>query len=200
MDSKILVVTGATGFQGRSVIKWFQAHFPSWSLRGLTRNPLSDSTVALGDTGVEVVRADFDDIESLKAAFAGADYIFAYTDFASIMKGPQVMGRFINGELEGSLGIESCNIELHHGKNIADAAASVPGLQRLVWSALPHVKRLSGSKYSKVYHFDAKAEIFDYMLSLEALQGKVSAAHMGAFMTNAINGLELFTIQNVSPN
>lgn len=38
------------------------------------------------------------------------------------------------------------------------------------------------------------------MLSLEALHGKVSAAHMGAFMTNAINGLELFEVREVSLN
>lgn len=39
-----------------------------------------------------------------------------------------------------------------------------------------------------------------YMLSLEALHGKVNAAHMGAFMTNAINGLELFEAREVSLN
>ncbi|KAM0718230.1 hypothetical protein Q7P37_006562 [Cladosporium fusiforme] len=195
--SKLLVVTGATGFQGRSVINWFQQNWPSWTIRGLTRNPASENAVKLAKDGVEIAQADFDNVESLKDGFAGADYIFAYTDFASIMKGPKVMGKFKAGELTGSLGIESSKIEFEHGKNIADAAASVLGLKRLVWSALPHVKRLSNGRYSQVYHFDAKAEVFEYMLGLEALQGKVSAAHMGAFMTNAINKLELFAIEKV---
>ena len=59
------------------------------------------------------------------------------------------------------------------------------------------MKRASNGKYTQVYHFDAKAEAFEYMLEIEALQGKVSAAHMGAFVTNAITGLEMWTLNKV---
>lgn len=135
MDSKVLVVTGATGFQGRSFIGWFQELFPAWSIRGLTRAPLSGNAMALKSTGVDTVKADFDDLDSLKAGFAGADYIFAFTDFASIMRGPQVMGKFQKGELDVTPGVGSSKIEFQHGKHIAEAAATVPSLQRLVWSA-----------------------------------------------------------------
>jgi hypothetical protein len=195
--SKLLVVVGATGAQGRAVINYFQQHEPSWRIRGLTRTSQSKAALALASSGVEIVEANLNDVESLKSAFAGANFIFAYTDFAGIVKGPEVIGKFKAGKLAAPIGAESYKIEFQQGKNITEAAAAVPGLERLVWSALPHVKRLSGGKYTQVYHFDAKAEIFEYMLGVRELEGKVSAAHMGAFMTNAITGLDLFKLRKV---
>jgi hypothetical protein len=195
--ANLLVVVGATGAQGRAVINHFQQHESSWHIRGLTRTPRSKQAIALTRTGVEIVEANLNDLESLISAFAGANFIFAYTDFAGIVKGPEVMGRFQAGELAAPIGAESYKIELQQGKNIAEAAATVSELERLVWSALPHVKRLSKGKYPQVFHFDAKAEVFEYMLGVGALKGKVSAAHMSAFVTNAITGLDLFKLRKV---
>lgn len=195
--SKLLVVGGATGAQGRATIKYFQQHEPSWHIRGLTRTPKSDAALALADSGVEIAAADLNDVDSLKSAFKGANYIFAYTDFSGIVRGPEVMGKFQAGELAPPIGSESYRIELQQGKNIADAAATVTELERLVYSALPGVKQLSGGKYLQVFHFDAKAEAFEYMLGLPELEGKVSAVHMSAFVTNAVNGLDLFKLWKV---
>ena len=195
--SKILVVVGATGAQGRAIINYFQQHEPSWRIRGLTRTSQSKAALSLANSGVEVVEANLNDVESLKSAFKDADFIFAYTDFSGIVRGPEVMGKFEAGELAPPIGAESYRIELQQGKNIADAAATVPELSRLVWSALPGVKQLSGGKYTQVFHFDAKAEAFEYMLGVQALKGKASAVHMGAFVTNAINGLDLFKLRKV---
>jgi hypothetical protein len=195
--SKTLVVVGATGAQGRAVIKYFQQHEPSWHIRGLTRTPQSKAALAFADSGIDIVEANLNDIESLKTTFKGADYIFAYTDFSGIVRGPEVMGKFQAGELTAPIGSESYKIELQQGKNIADAAASVPELDRLVYSALPGVKQLSGGKFLQVFHFDAKAEAFEYMLAIPALKGKASAVHLGAFFTNAVNGLDLFKLWKV---
>jgi NAD(P)-dependent dehydrogenase (short-subunit alcohol dehydrogenase family) len=195
--SKTLVVVGAAGSQGRAVVNYFQSQEPSWSIRGLTRNPASDAAVKIANSGIDIVKANLNDVESLKAAFKGANYIFAYTDFAGIIGSPEVMGKFQAGELEVTVGMAAYKIELQQGKNIADAAASVPELERLVWSALPGVKRLSKGKYEKVYHFDAKADAFDYMLGVKTLQDKASAVHLGAFMTNAVSGLDLFKLLKV---
>jgi hypothetical protein len=195
--SKLLVVGGATGTQGRAAIKYFQQHEPSWRIRGLTRTPQSDAALALADSGVEIAAAELNDVESLKLAFKGANYIFAYTDFSGIVRGPEVMGKFQAGELAAPIGSESYRIELQQGKNIADAAMTVPELERLVYSALPSVKQLSGGKYLQVFHFDGKAEAFEYMLGLPELEGKVSAVHMTAFMANAVNGVDLFKLRKV---
>jgi len=195
--SKLLVIVGATGSQGRAAITYFEQHEPSWRIRGLTRTSQSKAALSLANSGVEVVEANLNDVESLKSAFKDADFIFAYTDFSGIVRGPEVMGKFEAGELAPPIGAESYRIELQQGKNIADAAATVPELSRLVWSALPGVKQLSGGKYTQVFHFDAKAEAFEYMLGVQALKGKASAVHMGAFVTNAINGLDLFKLRKV---
>ena len=130
--SKLLVIVGATGAQGHAAIKYFQRHETSWHIRGLTRTPQSDAALALAGSGVEIAAADLNDVESLKLAFKGANYIFTYTDFSGIVRGPEVMGKLKAGELAAPIGTESYKIELQQSKNIAVAAATVPELERLV--------------------------------------------------------------------
>lgn len=78
----LLVVLGATGNQGGSVISHFLAQSPqTYRLRGLTRNTSSASAQALTAKGVEMIAADVDDFSSLRRAFDGAEAIFAVTDF-----------------------------------------------------------------------------------------------------------------------
>jgi len=196
--SRLLIVVGATGLQGRSVIDWFQRHEPSWKIRGMTRNPASEGAVALASSGVEIVTADLNDIKYLEAAFKGANYIFAYTGFGGIVSGPEVMGRFKAGRLAAPVGAESYKIEVQHGRNVADAAATVPGLKRLVWSAMADTKKWSKGRYTQVFHFDAKAAVTEYMLSLKALEGKVSMVQPGTFMNNIAKGLEMFALRMVN--
>lgn len=196
--SKLLVVVGATGYQGSSVVDWFQRNEPSWKIRGLTRNPSSDAAVALANSGVEIVKADLNDIESLKSAFKGANYIFAYTDFGGIVNGPDVMGKFKAGQLAAPVGAESYKIETQQGRNVADAAATVSELERLVWSSLADVKKWSKGKYSQVFHFDAKAVVTEYMLKMKALEGRVSMVQLGAFVNNLAKSREMFGFQMVS--
>jgi hypothetical protein len=196
--SKLLVVVGATGFQGQSVITWFQQHERTWRIRGLTRNRSSSSAQKLAECGAEMVHADLNDLTSLKSTFAGANHIFAYTDFAGITKSPAVLGKFQAGELKPPVVAESYKIEVQRGKNIAEAAARISDLERLVWSSVAAVKKRSHGKYSRVYHFDRKAAVTDHMFSVEALEGKVSVVVMGAFVTNVREGLELFGIKLVS--
>ncbi|KAI7544151.1 hypothetical protein KC331_g6976 [Hortaea werneckii] len=196
--SKLLVVVGATGQQGRSVIQWFQQNDPSIRIRGLTRTPTSDAAASLASTGVDVVQADLNDFKSLQIGFKGANYIFAYTDTASIIRDSTSTGKSNSvGSHEDSTTPplpppEFYSIEVQQGKNIADAAAEVPQLERLVWSSLPNVKRWSGGKYDQVFHFDAKAAVAEYVLGKEELERKVSYVLMGTFLTNVVKGTEIF--------
>lgn len=196
--SKLLVIVGATGTQGRAVVNFFQTREPTWNIRGLTRDPTSSTAVELSSTGVQLVKADLDDIISLRSAFQDANYIYAYTDFGGITKGPRVMGRFLAGEISAPVGKESFNIEVQHGKNIADAASEIPTLERLIWSSGPGVSKLTEGKYSHVYNFDSKAAVMEYMLSLQNLHSKVSGIQLGVFVENFIQGLDLFQIDVVS--
>ena len=76
----ILTISSTNNNQGGSVAQTF-LHLPGWKVRGISRNPASSAAKSLTQAGVEVVRADLDDKDSLLEAFTGANLIFANTDF-----------------------------------------------------------------------------------------------------------------------
>lgn len=69
MSPKLVVVLGATGKQGGSVVDALLKSSESYSVRAVTRNPNTDKGRALAARGVEVVAADLDDYNSLLKAF-----------------------------------------------------------------------------------------------------------------------------------
>jgi uncharacterized protein YbjT (DUF2867 family) len=125
---KLIAVVGATGQQGGAVVRALQAsgHF---QVRALTRAPAKHPK--LGD---EVVFADFDRPETLKAAFAGVYGVFLVTD------------AWQAGEKEPQQALAAIN------------AAKDAGVQHLIWSTLPNVEAISGGKIN-VPHFTEKAKI-----------------------------------------
>lgn len=66
--SKLLTVVGGTGTQGQSLVN-AALKDGSYKIRVLTRNPSSDKAKALTSNGIEVVKADVNDAESLVKAF-----------------------------------------------------------------------------------------------------------------------------------
>ncbi|KAJ4304665.1 hypothetical protein N0V90_000192 [Kalmusia sp. IMI 367209] len=136
-EKPLLVILGATGTQGGSVISHFLSLFPSpYTLRGITRNPTSPNSISLASLGVEVVAGDFDDPASLDTAFKGASVIFSVTDF---------------------------------WKSYAN----------------PSLHKLSGGKYSHVYHFDGKAIAEEYGKSTyPELWEKTSVFYAGYYLEN----------------
>ena len=75
-NKKLIAVIGATGQQGGGVVRALQAG-GQFKVRALSRNP--DKHRGLAD---EVVEADLDRPETLKAAFEGAHGVFLVTDEA----------------------------------------------------------------------------------------------------------------------
>jgi uncharacterized protein YbjT (DUF2867 family) len=115
MSQQLLVIIGATGKQGGSVIKSILADSTAakqFKLRGVTRDASKPASKALIDQGVEMVSADLDDKASLVKAFEGAFGVFAVTDFWAVMDKEK---------------------EVQQGKNLADAAKVC--LLSSVWSA-----------------------------------------------------------------
>ncbi|KAL9126312.1 MAG: hypothetical protein Q9217_004612 [Psora testacea] len=146
-DQKILVVIGATGVQGGSVIKSVLSDpkaAATFKLRGITRDVSSPRAKALSEKGVECVTGDVNDKGSLKHAFRDAHTVFAVTDYWQKM---------------------DAKLELQQGKDIADAAKE-EGVQHLIFSTLTNVTKLTSGKFPNVYHFDSKAHIEDYIRSL----------------------------------
>ena len=149
-DKKIIAVVGSTGSQGGGLAEAILSD-PNggFLVRAITRDPGKDKATTLASKGAEVVKADLDDVESLKRAFAGAYGVYAVTNF----------WEHFSGEKEKS-----------QAKNIADAAKAA-GVKHVIWSTLedtrslmtPDDKRMPmlQEKY-RVPHFDAKAEADAY--------------------------------------
>src|SRR5690349_4015720 len=82
MSKRVLIVFGATGQQGSSVIDQVLAdsHLASeYTIRGLTRDPSSEASQALEKKGVDVVKCDMNSDESVRAALKGANDVFLMT-------------------------------------------------------------------------------------------------------------------------
>lgn len=127
-NKKLIAVIGATGQQGGGVVRALQASH-QFKVRALTRNP--DKHRELAD---EVVEADLDRPETLRAAFEGAHGVFLVT----------------TSSLEGT-------DERNQGA-AAVQAASDAGVKHFFWSTLPDVEAISGGRFH-VPHFTNKAKV-----------------------------------------
>ena len=127
-DKKLIAVIGATGQQGGGVVRALQAS-GQFKVRALTRDPDKQRELA-----EEVVEADLDEPETLKAAFEGAHGVFLVTNFQ-----------------------EAGTAELKQA-TAAIRAAKDAGVKHFIWSTLPDVEAISGGKFN-VPHFTGKAKI-----------------------------------------
>src|SRR6266849_5525684 len=73
-NEKLIAVIGATGHQGGAVVRALQAS-SQFKVRALSRNPAQHRELA-----DEVVKADLNRPETLKAAFEGAHGVFLVTN------------------------------------------------------------------------------------------------------------------------
>jgi uncharacterized protein YbjT (DUF2867 family) len=128
-NKKLIAVIGATGQQGGGVVRALQAS-GQFKVRALTRDPDKHRELA-----EEVVEADLDKPETLKAAFEGAHGVFVVTNF------------WAHGGAD----------ELTQAKG-AIRAAKDAGVKHFIWSTLPDVEAISGGKFH-VPHFTGKAKI-----------------------------------------
>jgi uncharacterized protein YbjT (DUF2867 family) len=154
MSSRIIAVVGATGAQGGGLCDAI-LNDPKggFACRAITRDPAKDRARALAQRGAEVVRADIDDVDSLRAAFEGAYGIYCVTNFWEHF---------------------SAEKEKQQAKNLADAARA-SGAAHVVWSTLEDTRALMSPGDTRmpmlqtsyrVPHFDAKAEADAYFAGL----------------------------------
>jgi uncharacterized protein YbjT (DUF2867 family) len=127
-NKKLIAVIGATGQQGGAVVQALQAS-NQFKVRALTRNPRMHRELA-----EEVVEADLNRPETLKAAFAGAHGVFLATNFWE----------------QGTDELKQATAAVRVAKDA--------GVKHFVWSTLPDVEAISGGKFH-VPHFTGKARI-----------------------------------------
>ena len=134
---KVVVVTGATGWQGGGVIRHMLPR--GWRLRAITRNPRGAAALDLVERGVEVVAGDLEDPRSLDAALAGAYGVYSVQDFWAV----------------------GAQREVAQGKNLA-AASKKAGIAHFVYSSVGGAERNSG-----IDHWETKWEIEQHIRALE---------------------------------
>ncbi|QGI65550.1 hypothetical protein CEK27_009521 [Fusarium fujikuroi] len=178
---KLIVIIGATGGQGGSVVNSF-LNDPEWRVRGITRNPSSQKSKNLEARGAQVVQANLDDRSSLAKAFQDANAIFAVSDFWGIYNDPKNRNKPRQGQAlnEWTKGQETQQLKI-----IIDEAARVSSLERFIMSSLPGPTKLSRGKYTNVCHHDSKADAEEYgEQNQPELWAKTSVYLPGYFLSN----------------
>jgi hypothetical protein len=184
-SKKLIVILGATGNQGGSVAETFLRE-PEWRVRAITRNPLGPKAQALAARGADIIRADLDDPSSFGSAFEDAHVIFAVSDFWGLYGDPANQAKA--AAAAQPLNVWAANHETQQLKDIIDAAAKVPSLERFVLSSLSDATKWSGGKYSHVYHFDSKAKAETYgRENRPELWAKTSIFQAGYFLSNFVS-------------
>jgi uncharacterized protein YbjT (DUF2867 family) len=147
-DKKLLVVIGASGVQGSSVVRAVLSDpelFSQYSIRGVSRDPAKAREKTKHPNSIEYVRADLNDTASLIEAFKGAHTVFGLTNFWELF---------------------NAAAEAQQGKNLADAAKAA-GVKHLIWSAEYSAKKISEGKYLVAGHLDSKYEVSEYIESIK---------------------------------
>ncbi|CUM63896.1 uncharacterized protein PRCAT00001484001 [Priceomyces carsonii] len=164
----ILVVFGATGQQGGSVISQVLQDSnlaKKFKIRAVTRDASKSKAKALQLKGIEIVTANFNDESSMIQAMKGAHTIFATT----------VTERLKDGK----------ELEIEQGKKLADAAIKVAA-QYLIWSSSTNVSEITKGKLRHVSPFDAKAIVEEYITGLPI---KSAFYIPGSFMQNFLENM-----------
>jgi uncharacterized protein YbjT (DUF2867 family) len=136
-ESKLVLVTGATGKQGGAVAKELLGH--GFKVRAMTRQPEGEGARALKALGAEVVKGDLDDQASLQAAVSGVWGVFAVQN-------------------TWEAGVEK---EEEQGKRMANVAKKA-GVQHFVYTSVGSAHRNTG-----IPHFDNKWRVEETIRSLK---------------------------------
>jgi putative NADH-flavin reductase len=143
-SKKIIVVIGASGIQGGSVVRAILDDpdlSTKFSIRAISRDPTKSQEKCHFPASVEWIKADLNDPSSLAAAFDGAHTVFGTTNIWEVF---------------------SADVEIQQGRNIADTAKGA-GVTHLIWSAQYSAKKISGGQDIVASHLDAKYHVSEYI-------------------------------------
>ncbi|KAM0228943.1 hypothetical protein ACHAPO_010350 [Fusarium lateritium] len=149
---RTIVVTGATGNQGKGTIRALLAADEDWNIRALTRDVSSSWAKALLEEYSDDVKAErlslvqgsTYDLDSIRSAFVGAHGVFAATSEI----------------YPGKVLIEEAEMahEIVAGRNIV-LAAKEAGVKHFVFSSLPNMDKVTEGKFPGIHHMNNKHSI-----------------------------------------
>ncbi|KAH6950178.1 hypothetical protein DER45DRAFT_649794 [Fusarium avenaceum] len=171
---RTIVVTGATGNQGKGTIRALLASNEGWHIRALVRDltsPWAKAVVGEYSTDVETGRVSFVqgnayDPSTLRSAFAGAYGVFAVT-------WENATGRVLVEEAEMAHEIEA-------GRNMV-LASKEAGVKHFVFASLPDMDKTTNGRFLGIHHMNNKHAIEE--IAKEHLTG-VTCLIPGFFYTN----------------
>jgi uncharacterized protein YbjT (DUF2867 family) len=141
----------------------------------VTRNVEAQKSKALAKAGAILVKADMNDLGSLKKAVQGADFIFGVTDF---------------------LTAQSIEVETAQGLNLLKAAESTTKtLKGYIWSNLPDA-RIQPVPYQNVIHFNAKNDIAK-MIRKSTVRNVLIEVRLGPYFQNFLKAPQVYGPQQV---
>lgn len=135
-----VIVFGATGLQGGSVVKSLLTMPEKYKVKAITRNANSPAAAKLSSHGAEVIQADLNNRESLAEIMNGAYacFLMTKTDFTAA---------------------DAEEMEFNQGQSVVDVCLYAK-VKHLIFSGQPHVRKVLGVG---ARHMDAKARIEDYI-------------------------------------
>lgn len=131
MNNRIILVTGATGKQGRAVVHHLLQR--GFKVRALTRSPEKPAALSLKSQGAEIVRGDMEDSSSLRLAMEDVYGVFCTQNF-----------------WEKGVGY---NGEIRQGRNLVQAASNAQ-VGHFVFSSVAGCDRADN-----LAHFASKWEV-----------------------------------------
>lgn len=135
MSNTKVLITGATGNQGRAVVDAAMA--AGLSVRAMVRDTSKPKARTLAARGVEVVLGDLDDGASVEAAARGVDVAFVLTT-----------------PFAGGVDIEG---EIRRGRTVIDGLARA-SIGHIVYSSVS-----DADQHTSIPHFDSKADAEGYL-------------------------------------
>ena len=161
-DSRLMLVTGATGKQGGSVARRLLEG--GLRVRGITRNLESDAASQLMGLGAEMVRAEFTDAGSLAAALGGVNAVFAMTT-----------------PFEAGVDAETAQ-----GVALVDAAAAA-GVDHFVYSSVASADKATG-----VPHFESKYRVEEHLAASDLCWSVIAPVYFmdNMLFPNMLSGLK----------
>jgi len=132
-QNKVILVTGATGTQGGSVVRSLSRR--GWRVRGLTRNPDTVQADALRQMNVELVRGDLNNPQSVRKYLDDVYGVFSVQNFWE----------------------HGYDIEITQGKALVDLAKDA-GVNHFVYSSVG-----SAHRNTHLSHFESKWQIEEYL-------------------------------------
>jgi uncharacterized protein YbjT (DUF2867 family) len=138
---RTVLVVGATGQQGGAVARLLSKR--GHTVRALTRNPDSASSLALQNLGVTVMKGELNDSESVQRASKGVDAAF-------VMSTPMK-------EAGGIMKDGGLDAEIHEAINAIEAVQTA-GVKHLIYSSVASADENTG-----IPHFDSKYKVEEYI-------------------------------------